>query len=170
MRHVQLSLPNNGSLYERDDIKKFLASRVARPSSAGVILENAAGEALLLKAHYKSYWSFPGGWIEDTQTPAQTALRELEEETGIVLVSDDISFAYVLDRVSDIMHTYQFIFRATRPIVPTQNITLQTDEIAAYKFVNQESVLADAVLYGEAVVAWARDDKSGYMETQLTNT
>ena len=64
-------------MYNREDIQEFLRTRVSRPASAGVVIYNDKKEALVLKASYKPYWSFPGGWIEDNQTPIQAAVREL---------------------------------------------------------------------------------------------
>ena len=154
-------------MYERSDIQKFLATRVARPSSAGVIIENSTGHALLLKAHYKPYWSFPGGWVENGQTPRDAALRELFEETGITLSASDVSFAYVVDRISDIMHTYQFMFRAHAPFDRTDHIVLQADEIAEWRFADRAEVLDDPDNYGGAVQVWARGDIDGYIEDSL---
>lgn len=154
-------------MYEREDVQKFLATRVARPSSAGVILENPDGQALLLKAHYKPYWSFPGGWVEDGQTPREAALRELSEETGIEMSSQDVSFAYMVDRISELMHTYQFMFRASKPLGDTSQIVLQASEIAEWRFVSRQDVLADLPNYGGAVQVWARGDTSGYAEEPI---
>lgn len=154
-------------MYEREDIQRYLETRVARPSSAGVILENSKGEALLLKAHYKPYWSFPGGWIDDDQTPTQAALRELSEETGILLRSEDIEFAYVVTRTSSTMLTYQFMFQATQLFDDTSSIKLQESEIAQWRFVSKETILADQNNYGGAVLVWARSETSGYAEQHI---
>lgn len=154
-------------MYEREEVQKFLATRVARPSSAGVILENTDGEALLLKAHYKPYWSFPGGWVEDGQTPREAALRELLEETGVTLAAHDVAFAYMVDRISEVMHTYQFMFRAAAPLVDTDQIVLQASEIAEWRFVSRQAVLADLSNYGGAVHVWARGDATGYAEEPI---
>lgn len=155
-------------MYEREEIQKFLATRVARPSSAGVVLENSQGEALLLKAHYKPYWSFPGGWVEDMQTPLQAALRELQEETGIELAESDVEFAFVVDRTSDLMHTYQFIFRARLALDELQkHIVLQANEIAEWRVVSREKVRQDPQAYGGAVIAWADDTQPGYFEQTI---
>lgn len=62
-------------MYSEEETKHFLKTQVARPASAGVVVCNHAGEALVLKAHYKPYWSFPGGWIEEGQTPLLAAAR-----------------------------------------------------------------------------------------------
>ncbi len=164
-----MSSPSNGSLYERDKVKEFLATRVARPSSAGVILENAAGDALLLKAHYKPYWSFPGGWVEDEQTPLQAGLRELQEEAGIELSEQDVEFAFMVDRISELMHTYQFMFRAKTLLSDEllAHITLQTNEISEWRVVSKDAVLTDIANYGGAVIAWACDEQGGYTEQRI---
>lgn len=154
-------------MYEREDIQRYLETRVARPSSAGVILENSNGEALLLKAHYKPYWSFPGGWIDDDQTPTQAALRELAEETGVQLKPEDVEFAYVVTRTSSTMLTYQFMFRATQPFDDAGTIKLQENEIAQWHFVSKETVMADQENYGGAVLVWARSETSGYAEQHI---
>jgi 8-oxo-dGTP pyrophosphatase MutT (NUDIX family) len=55
--------------------------------SCGVVLFNS-GKVLLLRHSSISsrgggHWDFPKGHIDDGETEIQTALRELEEETGI---------------------------------------------------------------------------------------
>ena len=54
--------------------------------SCGVVLFNS-GKVLLLRHSSISsrggHWDFPKGHIEDGESEIQTALRELEEETGI---------------------------------------------------------------------------------------
>lgn len=153
-------------MYDRAEVQNYLASRVARPSSAGVILEDESGKALVLKANYKQYWSFPGGWVEDEQTPLEAAVRELEEEAGISLAEDSLEFAYVVSRKSELMQTYQFIFRTTQ-LYEGQELVLQPSEIDEACFVSKDEVLASQNSYGLAVVLWAQNDTRGYVEQQL---
>ena len=128
-------------MYNREDIQEFLRTRVARPASAGVVIYNDKKEALVLKANYKPYWSFPGGWIEDNQTPIQAAVRELSEETGILIIPQRLKFLYIINRVSNIMQSYQFIFEYSGMIDDFTSIKLQPEEIDDYKFVSREEVL-----------------------------
>lgn len=49
--------------------------------------------------HKEAYWKFPGGkqeWFETT--PKQTAIREIEEETGIILREEDLVLLTVIPR------------------------------------------------------------------------
>lgn len=153
-------------MYSREEVQKFLAERVARPSSAGVLLENAAGEVLVVKANYKDYWTFPGGWVEHGQTPRDAAVRELAEEVGIDRAVDDLKLLCVVDRKSDIMQTYQFIFRA-ETLYGDDTVTLQPEEIDEYRFVSKDEVLGNVAMYNKAVEVWARGDTSGYFEQEL---
>ena len=72
--------------------------------SCGVVLFNS-GKVLLLRHSSISsrgggHWDFPKGHIDDGETEIQTALRELEEETGI-------AHANVIDGFRDTI-TYTF--------------------------------------------------------------
>lgn len=46
------------------------------------------GDRVLFVRKPKSKWALPGGKIEQGETPAEAAMRELEEETGIA--TDDL--------------------------------------------------------------------------------
>jgi 8-oxo-dGTP pyrophosphatase MutT (NUDIX family) len=56
-----------------------------RVVSCGVVLLDAEGRVLLAHATDTSHWDIPKGHGESGEAPAATALRELVEETGIVL-------------------------------------------------------------------------------------
>lgn len=151
-------------MYNREYIQEFLRTRVSRPASAGVVIYNDKKEALVLKANYKPYWSFPGGWIEDNQTPIQAAVRELSEETGILIIPQRLKFLYTINRVSNIMQSYQFIFEYSGVIDAFTSIKLQPEEIDDYKFVSREEVLINLNNYGGAVQIWAKGENIGYFE------
>ena len=65
-----------------------------RRPSARLLITDPAGRVLLFRFVHKkgalagqSYWATPGGGLEDGETFAQAAVRELREETGIQLES-----------------------------------------------------------------------------------
>ncbi len=54
----------------------------------GVIIINRDGQVLLgkrLSRHGYGTWSFPGGHLEENETPIECAHREAKEETGLKL-------------------------------------------------------------------------------------
>ena len=52
----------------------------------------------------------PGGRMQPDETPRQAAVRELEEEVGLKLAVDDLQFACVADRSSDVHSVaYEFV-------------------------------------------------------------
>jgi 8-oxo-dGTP pyrophosphatase MutT (NUDIX family) len=51
----------------------------------GAICVNSAGEVLLVRGKQSGKWSFPKGHCKNEETDIQCALRELHEETGLVL-------------------------------------------------------------------------------------
>lgn len=66
-------------------------SNIIMRKSYGIILINQFGTKVLLKRQRHNFggvlWTFPKGHQEDKETPRQTALRELWEETHMVPLS-----------------------------------------------------------------------------------
>lgn len=55
--------------------------------AAGAVVERN-GEVLLVRRTMKpsqGFWSFPGGFVDFDETPAQAAVRECWEETGLLI-------------------------------------------------------------------------------------
>ena len=62
-----------------------------RPVSVLVLLHDGAGHVLLLeRADREGFWQSVTGSLEDGETPVQAALREVAEETGIVLAESSL--------------------------------------------------------------------------------
>ncbi|WP_298441708.1 NUDIX domain-containing protein [uncultured Ferrimonas sp.] len=64
------------------------ATTATRPTvGVGIILQRQDGKVLLGKRKnaHAPYWSIPGGHMEAGETFEQTAIRELQEETGVRL-------------------------------------------------------------------------------------
>ncbi len=144
------------------DHTQWLEGLHKRISSGAVLMENAAGELLIIKNNYKAHWSLPGGVVDPGETPRQAAVREVLEEVGIRLDINQVEFISVIDRVSAEAQTYQFIFKSLVPVDPTL-IQLQIEEIEAHAFVTREQILSGDRHYGKALLAWAHG-QTGYVE------
>ena len=150
-------------MHNSDRQAQWLRSLDARPSSATVILENAQGEALIVKAHYKPHWTFPGGIIDEDESPAEAAIREVAEEVGLTIDPMTLRFAWVAHRTSEVINSYQFVFYGALPAGAEASIVLQASEIDEHAWVSKADVLSGDRHYGKVIEHWARG-ASGYVE------
>lgn len=61
-----------------------------KTTSCGIFICNPAGELLMCHATGGSYWDIPKGSGEGAETTLETALRETEEECGLVFAGSDL--------------------------------------------------------------------------------
>lgn len=72
--------------------------------TARVILQDRSGRFLLMNTHFEAHtglpprWITPGGGIDDGETPIIAAVRELIEETGLVV--EQTALGDVVDAVA----------------------------------------------------------------------
>lgn len=151
-------------LYSSKQSEHWLYSMHARPSSAVIILEDDQQRALIVKANYKTHWTFPGGMIDAYETPKQAAIREVSEEIGLVIAADTIQFAWMAARHSKVADTFQFIFKARLERGQINDIVLQASEIDEWCLVDKETVLSNNLHYAKTVELWAKDNTEGYIE------
>ena len=59
-----------------------------------VVLPFGDGYLSASRRHDSTKWGFPGGKVDAGETPAEAAVRELEEETGLVLDVDLLSAVF----------------------------------------------------------------------------
>jgi 8-oxo-dGTP pyrophosphatase MutT (NUDIX family) len=155
--------------YTAEQKAAWLDSFDKRVASASVILEDSAGRALIVKAHYKDYWTFPGGMLDDNESPRQAAVREVFEEVGIELKESAVTFGWIASRTSPQLMTYQFVFKAALSEADKRKILLQHDEIDESRLVTREDVRANELQYGKVIKNWA-DDVTGYIEQTFGST
>ena len=75
---------------------------------AAAVILNAQGEVLLVRHTYgKCNWEIPGGGAEAGESPVDTAIREVREETGLCVTARHMT-GYYHDRDGGGTH---FVFR-----------------------------------------------------------
>lgn len=155
--------------YNSSETTAWLARLEKRVSSAGIALFDAQGRVLVVKAHYKKYWSFPGGIVDAGETPRQAAVRETREEVGLPVDIERLRFCLIVTRMSSIAHTYQFIFDCQVDDDVLNHVLLDGTEIEDFDIVSREDILRGDKLYSKSVTEWA-SGTTGYIEQQFSIT
>jgi 8-oxo-dGTP pyrophosphatase MutT (NUDIX family)/GNAT superfamily N-acetyltransferase len=69
--------------------------RAQRATAAGGVVRDTAGRVLLVKHRYgRLNWELPGGAAEPRESPTQTVVREIREETGLHASAERLSGVY----------------------------------------------------------------------------
>lgn len=61
--------------------------------ASSVFVRDAAGNWLVVYSRRRGEFSAPGGWREPGEAPVETAVREVQEETGILLAASELRSA-----------------------------------------------------------------------------
>jgi 8-oxo-dGTP pyrophosphatase MutT (NUDIX family) len=86
--------------------------------AAAVILDEA-GQMLLVKHSYGMLnWELPGGGAERDESPVETALREVREETGLTVVAERLTGVYY-DPTHPLGEFVHFVFLCRRESAQT---------------------------------------------------
>lgn len=73
------------------------------------------GKILLIQEKADGKWAMPGGWGDIGDTPAETAAREVWEESGFTVKVDKLIGVYDANRIQpfEFYHAYKLIFLCT---------------------------------------------------------
>jgi 8-oxo-dGTP diphosphatase len=78
-------------------LRLFIVRRVAPGHTVGALcLIEHDGRMLMLSQHHRTGWTFPGGLLNRGEDAATAVVREVEEETGL-MIRVELPFAIVVD-------------------------------------------------------------------------
>lgn len=170
MKHGRLNLRNNQmNPFKLLKKKRFMAGLAKNAGSANVMIENQAGQLLVVKSGYKPYWSLPGGWIDEGESPRQAAIRELQEEISYSINQSEIDLVRVIHRKSAAAITHQFVFALNHLISVDTNFQLQASEIDDCQWVSRQDIMerTNGRSYNQSIKCWAEDSQATYLEISM---
>ena len=103
-----------------DSIVEVAAAVVQRTDGSFLLAQRPDGKV------YAGYWEFPGGKIEQGETPAAALKRELEEELGITA---ELTFALKVSACPDTCNEFTHLFTA----VSEADVSPDPAEITAWR-------------------------------------
>lgn len=94
-------------------------SHALLPSYVGIILRDGVRFFLVQRRNTnwaQGYWNFPGGLVESNESLVQAAIRETQEEVGIIVRPEDFELVHVLQVYKNDFNTQDIIgfYFATR--------------------------------------------------------
>ena len=113
------------------------ADFLPRAEVGGCFCESEGKLLFLLRSSHKpqgNTWCVPGGKLEKGETPQAAVVREVKEETGLLLAEDSLTYCqkvYVRFPERDIV---LHLFRAPLAVIPSE-LSIAPDEHSAYRWV-----------------------------------
>ncbi|MEU7614971.1 NUDIX hydrolase [Micromonospora rifamycinica] len=68
----------------------WYANLPAFHAATAAFITDAVGNVLLVKPTYRDHWAFPGGYVEQDESPHQACAREAREELGVAVAVGEL--------------------------------------------------------------------------------
>ncbi len=119
---------------------------VYRPSARGIIIKD--GKVAMIHSAMYDYYKFPGGGIEDGETPVEAMIREVKEESGLTVIPESIRELGSVHRRSRtergglfVQDNYYFVCSCKESIGETNLDDYESEEGFALEFVSPEDAI-----------------------------
>ncbi len=106
--------------------------------ACGAVIENEDGKILVIFQN-NGFWGFPKGHVEENETEAETAVREVFEETGLwVVLNEENRFEFSYD-IKD-LNVHKVVVLFTAKFVDDSKFKKQDEEIKEMRWVDKNEV------------------------------
>ena len=123
------------------DEQRVWQNQLPKKNMSALVLVQCNQDILMLKPSYKNHFVFPGGVADQNESPRQTAIRELSEETGISVTEDDLSFTGVSYMPSHNDFPEKIVFSFLYNCHERPSLHLQADEIESAEWIPIDNIL-----------------------------
>lgn len=107
-----------------------------------VYVDSKGNKQYLVVQNHDGFWGFPKGGANENEKPAEAAVRELLEETGIKVEADNltknVSYEYEMPTPVGPKDKTVYLFPAN---VDIQEVNLQQNELQNYKWMSLDEAL-----------------------------
>ncbi|GAA0375375.1 ADP-ribose pyrophosphatase [Acrocarpospora corrugata] len=130
--------------------------------ASGAFITDPADRVLLVKPNYRDHWGWPGGHVDDGESPEVGCGREIREEIGLELAVGRLLTVHWVPELSDRPYALVHFLFDCGTLPDGDGIVLQEDELDAYGFFTAEEAAGLLPPYLlERLVAGQRARRSG---------
>jgi 8-oxo-dGTP pyrophosphatase MutT (NUDIX family) len=158
-----------GRHYTEQEQLDWVKQSAKKVISAKVIIFDPSVRVLVLKPSYKPGWHFPGGVVDEAESPLQAAIREVKEEVNLDVSPNSLHFVGVRYGISkargdDYLH---IVFSCQLSDEQAKHVQLVDAENEAMKWVDLYDDTADIQ---DKVVALVRNKHDKNHSAVYTDT
>ncbi len=124
--------------------------------ACGAVIENEDGKILVI-LQQNGFWGFPKGHVEEGETEAETAVREIFEETGLlVLINEENRFEFSYN-IKD-LNIHKTVVLFTAKVVDDSRFKKQDEEIKTMEWLEKADV-EERLTYDDWKDVWLKIEK-----------
>ena len=152
------------------DPKTYYKNLPKKTVATAVLLFNKKKELLVLKTHYRKYWTLPGGVVEKDESIMTALLREVAEETGLEIKTPELAaLDYCAPKIikgTQNSESVQVLFDGG--VVDESLIKIDGEEIIEYEFCDTQKALKILGLPLRRMVgSYLENKKTVYLENGI---
>lgn len=107
-------------------------------AGTGAFITDPSGRVLLVKPNYRDHWGWPGGHIDEGETPEAACARELSEELGIAPPIGRLLVVHWVPELTDRPYPLIHFLFDCGVVRDAGSIVLQEEELDGYGFFTAE--------------------------------
>jgi ADP-ribose pyrophosphatase YjhB (NUDIX family) len=124
--------------YTEEENRIWRAQQPQKMIVVKVIIRSDQGNILLAKPSYKKSWQLPGGGVDDSESPEDAVVREVQEELSLAISKDGLYLKGTIYKQDE--ELLFLMYEASEVIPEDTKLKVEKGEITDFQFVSVDAV------------------------------